>query len=633
MSFNITSAKLTGNPDESGWSQVHDFSPDDAQKLKLRGRLFAVIATPGKSIGIDSVVAGRELLSRLHEEYFGTTNSSAFEALKASVERVVAEFSPVWGGVEIAAISLVGNVVYSAVAGGAQVEIFRDGMLAKILDSRDTPISASGYPQNGDILIAGSGEFFSSFPGGVLKGALEGGDPKAGVEFLAPTVAAQESRGCLGAVFLKFERLSGLEQVFYKQIPPGEPGRAVSFFGKLASGLTIFKNNLISKLSKVLPEREVYIRESTQGEELVGQRRRVSASVGIILLLLLIVSIFFGVKEKRSRDTKALYGPVLSSAQHEYDEAVSLFSLNPERARELFRESETKVETLISQKIADPGLDELRKKLDEDSGKILGEYRQEPELFLDLSLLSSGFEGDTIVSSNENLFILDGSGRKIVKILFATKKSQVVAGPNQIEAAYGMAAYSDRVFILNSQGVFEVGEEVKKVIEPDWKSEPLTYAYAGNLYILDKGESMIWRYPGTASGFSGRQDWFAPVVKRDLSGVTSWVIDGSIWLITDSGKILKFTAGNPQNFDISGVLPELSGVETLYSNEDTESAYLLDSQGGRVVVLTKQGEFVAQYFSDKIKEAKGLVVSEKIKEVVLLTGDKLYSIELKHLGD
>jgi hypothetical protein len=49
------------------------------------------------------------------------------------------------------------------------------------------------------------------------------------------------------------------------------------------------------------------------------------------------------------------------------------------------------------------------------------------------------------------------------------------------------------------------------------------------------------------------------------------------------------------------------------------------------VVLEKDGNYKAQYFSDKLKEAKDIAVSEKNKKIIFLSGSKLYSIEIKHL--
>ena len=136
MSFRLASAKLTGNPDSSGWAQVHEFKPENPEKLKNRGHLFAVIATQGASVNLNNVVLGREILSRLHEEYFGNQAKDAFNCLKGSLERVSSEFSSLLGNIEIGAVTFIEKVVYVGAVGGAQISLFREGMFARILVSR-----------------------------------------------------------------------------------------------------------------------------------------------------------------------------------------------------------------------------------------------------------------------------------------------------------------------------------------------------------------------------------------------------------------------------------------------------------------------------------------------------------------
>jgi hypothetical protein len=190
QALEVASAKLTGNPDPSGWAQVHEFSPQEEEKLKARGHLFAVISTGRHEEGVDSVVAGRELLSRLHEEYFGEITKPAFISLKEAVEKVITEFTASWGEVEIAAAVYLNGVVYSVAGGGAQAVLFRDGMLAKILESGGDAgtISASGYPKEGDIFLLATNNFFATLPNGVIKAALEGHDPGGAAESLAPYI-------------------------------------------------------------------------------------------------------------------------------------------------------------------------------------------------------------------------------------------------------------------------------------------------------------------------------------------------------------------------------------------------------------------------------------------------------------
>ncbi|GAG50039.1 unnamed protein product, partial [marine sediment metagenome] len=89
--------------------------------------------------------------------------------------------------------------------------------------------------------------------------------------------------------------------------------------------------------------------------------------------------------------------------------------------------------------------------------------------------------------------------------------------------------------------------------------------------------------------------------------------------------------GNPQAFSVSGVAPHLINPKAIYTNEELEFLYLLEPENKRVIVLDKSGEYKAQYVSGSIGEAIDIAVSEKEGKIILLTGEKLFSIEIEHI--
>jgi len=629
--FRVKSSKLTANPGEGGWAQVHEFKPEDKEKLALRGHLFAVVATSKQEEGVDSVVLGREVLARLHEEYFGKTKLKAFNALKNAIEKVINEFTESLGQVEIAAAVLLQDVVYSAAGGGSQAAVFREGMLAKILISKKGEVvSASGYPQEDDIFLLGTASLFESLGEGIIKAALTSGKPQEIVESLAPAVHSKKEGGNLGLVVIKFEK----PEVFEIGRPEKESKEKSSVKDLKISPPPLLQKvmNRLSAIKIKFPKKRIYVRREEVEVEVV-QKRKVAVSIGAILVILLIVSIGFGIRQKKIGETRSRYEGRLTEAQHEFEEAIRLFSLNPERARELFIHSRNLSEELLGEGVSDRDLDELKKNLEQNRGYILGEYKIEPELFIDISLLSEGLIGDDLAASAGQLFVLDKNGKRIVQVSIDTKKTEVVAGPEQIDEVDDIAAYAERVFILNSSGVFEVGEEKKKAVDADWEGEVLAYTYAGNLYILEKGNSEIWRYPGTGETFSSRQRWLAPGVEPDLGNIFSWTIDGSIWFLSETGGIFKYTRGNQDSLTIASVVPNLSSPSAIYTNEELEFVYILEKENQRVVVIDKEGNYQAQYLNEVIGEAKNLAVSEEEGKIIFLTETKLYSIEAKHLTE
>jgi hypothetical protein len=627
----IISAKVTAAPGSSGWAQVHDFSPAEPEKLRLRGRLIAVLATSRVQEGIDTISSGRELIGRLHEEYFGNSVGKPFDVLRTAVQKVTDEFRQSWGDIEIAACAFVDGVVFSVATGGSKVIICRDGALASILESHDQVITASGYPKDGDLILLATRTFFQKISLEMIKEALTSGSPESAAEVFAPVVHGEKEVGNIGSAIMKFDsgnKIFGV-QVSAQPVSQNEPHPAP--VGRLINPFKQKITDLFNKFKKNIPERNIYIK-SPMGDEVSSQGRKVTFSVGVILLIILAVSIGFGVRQKKINDLKRKYQGILLIAQNDVDQAIGLASVSPDKSRELFIDSEQKLQEILDLKVSDPKVADLQKKIEESKGAILGEYDGTPSLFLDLSLLSSGFTGDTISASGGNIYILDKSGKRVVSVAVDTKKSKVVAGPTVIDNATDLASYQDTAFILAADGIYQVGITKTKVVDKTWAGDALISAFAGNMYVLDKTTNLIYRYTGITGGtFGPQQNWLSASTKANFSSAVAWGTDGAIYVLYPNARILKYSLGSPQNFSISGVLPEIGNVDAINADPDNQYTYLLDKAGKRVVVIDKKGNYKAQYTNDQIAGAKSLVVSEAQKQIILLTGDKLLSIEIKHL--
>ncbi len=622
------SAKLTGTPGVGGWAQVHEFTPEDPEKLLARGHLYAIVATTRMEVtpgSFDTVSLGRELIARLHEEYFGDLTKKPFNALTQAVQKVIGEFQSSWGDVEIVASAVVGGIVYSVAGEGGKVLICRDGAVGTVLSGSGEVVSSSGFPKKGDILLMATKSFFENISQGVIKAALTSGDPEAAIETFAPAVHSTGDLGNLGVAIIKFE-----EKGFFAAPQTTEGETKLSDQKVKLAGLKIKAAGFLNKIAAKLPKKDVYV-GNPLNDEVVSQSKKLTFSVALILLFILLVSIGFGIKQKKSNDLRNKYAGLLKEASDGVDQAVSLASVSPERSRELFYDAEQKLKTIKDLNIKDSQFDNLKKKIDESRAAILGEYLVTPDMFWDLSILASGFKGDVVTASGGNIYILDKSGKRVVSVAFETKKSKVVANQTQINEAFDMATYEGRTFILMSDGVYEVGSGKNKVVDKTWSGEAFIKSFAGNIYVLDKNGNAVYRYQGQGSAFGDRGNWLAAGTKTDFSDALGWVIDGSVYVLYPSSKILKYSLGSPQSFSLAGILPEISKIDAVYGDADNANIYILDTAGKRVVVIDKKGKYVAQYINDQIGQASNLVVSEADKKIILLIGDKLYTFDVKHL--
>ncbi|MCX6703867.1 MAG: hypothetical protein NTZ07_00265, partial [Candidatus Woesebacteria bacterium] len=272
--------------------------------------------------------------------------------------------------------------------------------LATILESSGEVITASGYPKDGDVILLATKTFFQKVSIETVKTALTTGSPEAAAETISPVVHGGVEDGNLGAVILKFETQKPTPTVSQNTIPPILPkDNPVNLLKQKASFL-------LNKFRNRIPQRSIYIK-SAMGDEVTSQSKKMTFSVGVILLAILIVSIGFGIRQKSINDMKKKYQGILSVAQAEVDQAIGLASVSPDKSRELFMDSEQKLKQILALKVTDPKVADLQKKIEESKGAILGEYDGTPTLYLDLSLLSSGFTGDAVSASGGQIYILD----------------------------------------------------------------------------------------------------------------------------------------------------------------------------------------------------------------------------------
>jgi hypothetical protein len=169
----------------------------------------------------------------------------------------------------------------------------------------------------------------------------------------------------------------------------------------------------------------------------------------------------------------------------------------------------------------------------------------------------------------------------------------------------------------------------QKVVDKTWTGDVFVSAFAGNLYVLDKDAGAIYRYSGGSGGYGPKQNWLSVDTKANFSDARGWAIDGSIYVLYPNAKILKYSLGSPQNFSIKGV--NLTNVDAIFASDDTSGVYILDKAGKRIVVLDKNGDYWGQYLNDQIANVTGLAVSESDKKIILLSGEKLLSLKIKHL--
>jgi len=348
----------------------------------------------------------------------------------------------------------------------------------------------------------------------------------------------------------------------------------------------------------------------------------VFGGVGIVILAVLFL---LGGRAKSEQVKEEELAGAVRSAQELLGQAQVVSGLNRYKARELVYEARNTLSGLPEEQRAAPEVKALTDTISESLGKIGGLYEVSPTTFVDASLIASGASIDQFYKTDELLYFLSKGDNRIVKVELATKRVEtVIVNDFKINS---ISATGQRVFAITERGIKEFGRQ-KKDISEDVYADGLIASFAGNLYVLDKSQSALLRYPASPSGFGLKQNWLTEGVAPDFSKANSMAIDGAIWIFNEGGRTLRFLQGNPQSVKIT---PEVGQGAKLYTDETTTQVFVLDPAGKKLDVFEKSGELLATYSSELLSEAREFIVSTTNKEAIFSTGSKSYSFKLGHL--
>ncbi len=81
-------------------------------------------------------------------------------------------------------------------------------------------------------------------------------------------------------------------------------------------------------------------------------------------------------------------------------------------------------------------------------------------------------------------------------------------------------------------------------------------------------------------------------------------------------------------FAITGLDPQLTSADEIWTYNDLNYIYILDTAGKRIIVLDKTGQLKTQIMAAEFTHPTGMVVEELKGVAYVLDGNKVYLITL-----
>lgn len=621
--------KIVGKPNLTTWSQVHVFRPEDG-KLESHGELMAALSFKAIDEAVEVSSFGTEIINRLQEVYYSNENESILKKIEQSLESLAAEF------ITKVKLEMVVGVVWStdlpAQAGKTYLYAGRNGRGQVVLRRGESTVNllggsgegveiVSGEIKPGDRWLLGTEQLFRIVIEGEIGPILKSSELEPASESLGALVYGHEHNSQAAAVLAE----TGKVEIEAKVEVEEQSDKTVKF-DKIKELARAGKHWLAKQWDK---RPEIRLGKSTRG-------KKSALSAALILILVFGVSLVLaGSKKQRQKQQQEMRG-VIEEVQYKYDEAHNLLKLNPLRAKSLLASSKTRIEEYKNSHSGNLNA-ELKEWLDKIEIDLAGaqrEYKVDSGAeWFDFNLVKDGFKGSDWEAEENKVWVWDEITKTVVEVDLETKASRVVIGGDKIKEGGLVGFTGERGFAVGGTAITVIeakdGKVIGEVAGEGWQNISDSVGFGSNLYLLDRSKTgQIWKYLGVASGLSGKRSYLKGE-SYDLSEAVSMTIDGSVWVLFSDGTIVKYVQGVKDAFVVAGLDKNFEEPIKIFTSPEEENLYVLDRKQTRVVVVGKTGEYQAQYEWPGMAGVKDLLVSEKLKKMFLLTGEKVFTIDLQ----
>lgn len=358
--------------------------------------------------------------------------------------------------------------------------------------------------------------------------------------------------------------------------------------------------------------------------------------VGAMVALLIILIVFIRTQVQRQRaEASAFLAPYEQELLRIQDQANEQPSfVVKEELEALIRTVEGERQRVSQHKIVQQEITNFIGLIDSELQQFSGKTElQRLPVFFDLQAIRAGFVASVVAAEGDRVIMLDQGTQTFVSFNLSNKTHQLLP-VGQYSSIRDIVMQDQQLYIL-SDGVYlfsiEKDQESTKVIEEgdSNRNSQLLGAFSQYVYIFNPEKRNIFRYL-IDEGLTASQPvgWMIDKKDVDFEKIVSMQVDGQIWLGTADGRIFRFEQGNQVPFTISGLNKPFQSPLKIVSEENSPHVFLLEANQQRLVVLTKEGQFVQEIVSPSLAAAVHLIVREDISKVFAVAGSLVYELDL-----
>ncbi len=431
------------------------------------------------------------------------------------------------------------------------------------------------------------------------------------------------------------------EKFFKKGAKVGEKGPQQELFEAP-------RRSIFAPVTKVLVIIKITIlKVKDRGKE----QSQLYAIIGILLITVIVVSSIFSYQNRKAIAKRNEIAQKYEQIAIKTDASIKAKELGDEKkSRELLTQAQEEIKAIIDSKYMGSEISVLIEKIDAESEKLfLVKRLNDISPIASFTAIDPTIKIEGLYKSKNKLFSFDKERNTVLSYSLDTKNATKIAGayfegnlvhlttPDNKDIALIATTNPNSIYSYNA-GSDKVDKKAQITGEA-WSEATGIGTFFNNIYLLVPKENQIYKYVALTNNYGSKTAYLKS--NENLADAVDMAIDSSIYVLMKDGAVNQYLTGERTAFKLSALPTQMKSNDPakitaeklldpirIITTKDLGSIFIADRGAKRVVVYDKEGNYKAQYISDKFNDLKDIWVSKEDNKVYVLSGADVYEVGL-----
>ena len=606
---------FSGNSESNSWSRYWENDPDDPFLKSTKGHLFALVnINSDEEKELNSI--GHDINFEFNQNYFNPENNlDVLNNLQQSINSIVK--NPLYSDYQIdfSIAVILNDQIFLATFGNSKVVLKRQNQISILLNSSENQIETlTGPIENQDRFFLLTNSFFEKITWQKIKLFLSDQKIENIEENFLSAIFSLKDQKDLAAALIEIEQ----DDQDLSTIPDNDQTSVLN-------PVNFQKPNFnFSKISQIISDHKkdtsVFISHHETKE--VGKRKKLSLLLGIILIIGLFYSIYFGYQKNKTQKIEKQYQELKTEIVSQIENINQTKNLSLDSAREAAATAQKTVEKMVALKVHQNEIENYNSQLKTILSQTGSSESYTPDFFYDTSNIISNPQFQKIIFNDNKIYLLDSVNGRIDYLDIESKSTKSVLTSEKIKSAINFTLDKTSLYLMDKENIYLVDKNdlISKISLADVKPTDFKF-WNGSAYVIDSENQTIWKFTPNATGFSKAQNWLKNDANLDL-GAISLSINGKIWVLHQNGKVIPYLSGVKEDFNPSQI-SQFTKTDNLDVTQEKELLSFIDNDN-TIYLYQKSGELLSKYNLDQLK-VSDIAFDEKNNFLYILgTDQKIY---------